>query len=41
MNILTGGVTKVGAAALCSVSGGKVDVDGGQTTVKGSPIKLN
>jgi len=41
INMLTGGVTKVGAAGLCSVSGGKVDVAGGQTTVKGSPIKLN
>lgn len=41
INMLEGGVTHVGAAALCSVSGGKVDVAGGQTSIKGAPIKLN
>ena len=41
INMLQGGVTHIGAAGLCSVSGGKVDVVGGTTSVKGAPVKLN
>ena len=41
VNMLQGGVTHVGALGLCSVAGGKTDVVGGQTSIKGAPIKLN
>jgi type VI secretion system secreted protein VgrG len=42
INTVQGGVTSVGAASLCSVSSsGKLDAVGGQTNVKGAPIKLN
>jgi type VI secretion system secreted protein VgrG len=41
INMLQGATTLVDAAALASVSGAKVDVAGGTTSIKGAPIKLN
>lgn len=41
INVMQGGVAHVGGLGLCSVSGAKVDVAGGTTSIKGSPIKLN
>jgi type VI secretion system secreted protein VgrG len=42
INMLQGGVVKVGALGLCSISGGKTDVvASGVNQIKGSTIKLN